>query len=116
MEGAAKEGRAALVRCRKVKNAQAHQAGWITSTDQVLFPQVQNWLQNHPPGHGVPVLRPAQDEVQVSRPPSYMAAFPLHTTFLHQAPSLPKIGKQWEVLTLTLSMNTLFFVLGATPK
>lgn len=94
---------------------QAHQPGWITSTHQVLFPQLQHWLQNHPPGlgHGVPVLRPTQDEVQVSRPLGYMAAFPPHTTFPHQAPSLSKKGKQWAVLTLTLSMNSLLLVLGA---
>lgn len=102
----------------KCKSAQAHQPGWVTSADQVLFPQLQNQLKNHPPGqgHGVPVLKPTQDEVQLSRPLGYTAAFPLHTTFAHQAPSLPKTGKQWEVLTSTLSMNSLFLVLGATPK
>lgn len=102
----------------KYESAQAHQPGWITSTDQLLFPQQQNWLKNHPPGLGigVPVLRPTQDEVQVSRPLGYMAAFPPHTTFAHQAPSLPKISKQCEVLTSTLSMNSLFLVLGATPE
>lgn len=91
------------------KRVQAHQPGWIISTDQVLFPQLQNSLKKQPCGlgRGVPVLRPTQEEVQISRPLGYTAAFPLHTTFAHQAPSLPKIGKQWEVQPLTLSMNSL---------
>lgn len=47
--------------------AEAHQPACITSTDQGLLPQLQNWLQNDSArvGDGVQVSRPAQDEVQL---------------------------------------------------
>lgn len=50
-------------------DAEAHQPGCITSTDQGLSPQLENWLQNDSArvGDGVQVSRPVQDGVQVSK-------------------------------------------------
>lgn len=73
----------------KSKSSWAHQPGWIISTDWGLFLQLENWLQNDPPGlgHGIQVSRPTQDGVQASRPLGYMAAFPLRPTHLFPSSS-----------------------------